>query len=126
MSQNSTGSDRPAHWKPSAKPPMPEHRSTWRNGLANKADLQLVVCAAQLGVVPHAFVCAVAAVPDSAVITVHCPADLHQRLVCQLMRQQVCQVTPTGQGLLPAAAQQCFGRNAGLSAYGNDNVFDRY
>ena len=73
--------------------------------LANEADLELNVCASQLFIVPQAFVRSVAAVPDSAVITVHCLANLHQRLVCQLMRQQVCQVTPTGEGLLPAAAQ---------------------
>ena len=105
MSQNSTGSDRPAHWKPSAKPPMPEHRSTWRNGLANEAGLELVVCAAQLGVVLHAFLGTAAAIPDCAVITVHGPADLPQRLIGQFMGQKECQVTPTGEGLLPAAAQ---------------------
>ena len=105
---------------------MPEHRSTWRNGSANEAGLQLVVGAAQLGVVLHAFVRSVTAIPDCAVITVHGPADLHQRLVGQLMRQQECQVTPTGEGLLPAVSQQCFGGDAGLSAYRYDNVFDLY
>ena len=59
-------------------------------------------------------------------ITVHGPADLHQRLMRQLMRQKECQVTPPGEGLLPAASQQCFGGDAGLSAYGNDNVFNLY
>ncbi len=105
---------------------MPEHRSTWRNGSANEACLHLNVCASQLFIVPHAFIRSVAAVPDGAVVTVHGPADLHQRLVCQLMRQQVCQVTPTGKGMLAATAQHHLGGNAGLFADRYDNVFDRY
>ena len=64
--------------------------------------------------------------PDRAVITVHCLADLHQRLMGQLMRQKECQVTPTGEGMLTATAQHHLGRNAGLSADRYDNVFDLY
>ena len=94
--------------------------------LANEAGLELVVCAAQLGVVLHAFLGTAAAIPDCAVITVHGLADLHQRLMCQLMRQKECQVTPTGEGMLTATAQHHLGGDAGFSADGYDNGFDRY
>ena len=105
---------------------MPEHRSTWRNGSATKIYFQFVVAKAQLCVVPHAFLGTAAAIPDCAVITVHGPADLHQRLMCQLMRQKECQMTPTGEGMLTATAQHHLGGNAGLSADRYDNVFDLY
>ena len=54
--------------------------------------------------------------PDGAVVAVHCPANLNVGLVCQLMRQQEGQVTPTGEGSLTAATQQCLGGNAGFPA----------
>ena len=105
---------------------MPEHRSTCRNGSANKPGLYLNVCASQLFIVLHAFVRSFAAIPDCAVVAVHGPADLHQRLMRQLMRQKECQVTPPGEGMLTATAQHHLGGNAGLSADRYDNVFDRY
>jgi hypothetical protein len=58
--------------------------------LATKIYFQFVVGKAQGVVGFHAFPGSVAAMPDGAVISVHCPADLHQRLVCQLMRQKEC------------------------------------
>ena len=64
--------------------------------------------------------------PDGAVITVHGLADLHQRLMGQLMRQKERQVTPPGEGMLTATAQHHLGRDAGLFADRYDNVFDRY
>ena len=44
----------------------------------------------------------------------------------QLVRQHKGEVPIAGEGMCPATAQKLLSGNAGLSAYGNDNGFDRY